>query len=287
MKKLFIAVFIALTTTLVTAHLVSARNFPVATGYVNDFANIISDSVQTQLESDLNQHKLNTGQELSVVTLDSLEGDTIENAAVELFSQWGIGTKEKDDGVLLLIAVSDRELRIEVGYGIEPILTDSRTGTIIRDVITPEFKKNDYDTGIKSGVAAILTVLTSDPTAYDYQAGSNSSGQANIFSVLIGFGIIMIYLSAFLARSKSYWPGGVIGAILGFLLSAVTGAILLGLFGFLLDYILSKNYKTRAAKGLPTAWWSSGGGFSSGRSSGGFGGFSGGSSGGGGSSGSW
>jgi len=264
--------------------LAQARTFPTPTGYVNDFANIISESIQSQIESDLNQHKLNTGQEVSVVTIDSLEGDTIENASVELFSQWGIGTKEKDNGVLLLIALKDRKLKIETGYGIEPILTDSRSGTIIRDVITPEFKKDDYDAGIKAGVAAILTVLTSDPTVFDSQVVAKSSDR---FYFLITAGIIMIYLSAFLARSKRYWPGGVIGAVIGFLLSAVTGAILLGLFGLFLDYILSKNYKTRVTKGLPTTWWSSTGGFSGGHSSGGFGGFSGGSSGGGGSSGSW
>jgi uncharacterized protein len=103
--------------------------------------------------------------------------------------------------------------------------------------------------------------------------------------------MMLIYLSSFWARSKRFWPGGLIGFVLGLIFAALTGGILLGLWGLLLDYLLSKNYKTRKKKGLPTSWWSSGGGFSSGRgfSSGGrsFGGFGGGRSGGGGASGSW
>ena len=185
---------------------------------------------------------------------------------------------------MLVIAPNERELKIEVGYGLEPVLTDSRSGTIIRNIITPEFKKDDYDTGIISGVNAIIEVTSKDPTLYDNQTPIDiDSGSLDS---LIFLSMALVYLSAFLARSKRWWPGGVIGGILGLFIS-LAGGVILALLGLLLDYLLSKNYKNRKKHGLPTSWISSIGGFSGGRSSGGFGGFSGGSSGGGGSSGSW
>lgn len=265
---------------------VLARVYPEPAGYVNDFADIISQNVEVALEEQLRTLEASSSHELTVVTLSSLEDDVIENTAVELFEQWGIGKKNQDNGVLLLIAPNEHELYIEVGYGLEPVLTDSRAGTIIRTIITPRFKEDDYDAGILNGVSAIQKTITQDPTAFDDQLSDDSSTAEEKFNGLIFAGIIIIYLSSFLARSKRIWPGGVIGAIIGYISTAITGAIFLGLLGLFLDFILSKNYKARKKKGLSTAWWSSGGGFS-GRSGGGFGGFGGGSSGGGGASGSW
>jgi uncharacterized protein len=269
---------------------VLARTFPRPSGHVNDFANVISDDVEVFLETELRDFEASSSHELAVVTLGSLEGDVIENTAVELFEQWGIGKKDQDNGVLFLVVPNERSLRIEVGYGLEPILTDSRAGTIIRTVVTPEFKNNDYNTGIVNGTQAIIKVLTENPTAYDAPSGTATSADRIGAVMFIGF-MMLIYLSSFWARSKRFWPGGLIGFVLGLIFAALTGGILLGLWGLLLDYLLSKNYKTRKKKGLPTSWWSSGGGFSSGRgfSSGGrsFGGFGGGRSGGGGASGSW
>lgn len=254
-------------------------------GYVNDFAEIISEASEAELEADLEAFTASTSNELAVVTLKSLEGDTIENTAVALFEQWGIGQKDKDNGVLLLIAPNDRELRIEVGYGLEPVLTDSRSGNIIRDVITPKFKANDYDAGISDGAHAIIAVLGGDTAVFDQPTTS----PVNRIDFLPGVVIILfIYAAAFLGRSKRIWPGGAIGFVLGLVLFSIIGAIIVGIFGLVLDFLFSKNYQTLKKKGLPTSWKSSWGGFSGGKSSGGgFGGFSGGSSGGGGSSGRW
>lgn len=296
MKKTLaiIASFIGL---VLTGRLALAQTYPSPAGYVNDFANIISSSVENQLETDLTEFDQSTSNEIAVVTLESLEDDVIENVAVELFAQWGIGKKNKDNGVLLLIAPNERELCIEVGYGLESVLTDSRAGTIIRTIITPEFKQDDYDTGIVNGVNAIKTAVTSDPTLYD-QSETASVDSHEIGGVIyFGLIILIIYASAFLGRSKRFWPGGIIGALLGFFLATIilTGlfkillTLLFALLGLFFDYVFSKNYKARKAKGLPTSWFRSGGGFFSGGSSGGggFGGFGGGSSGGGGASGGW
>lgn len=266
---------------------IQAKIYPTPQGHVNDFANIISDPVQLNLEETLVTYEATSSHEIAVVTLESLDEDVIENVAVELFEQWKIGKEKQDNGVLLLIAPNERELKIEVGYGLEPILTDSRTGNIIRSKITPEFKKDDYNTGIVNGVNAILTILDKDPTAFDTTASSIVPDAGQLDS-LIFLGIILIYLSAFLSRSKRWWPGGVIGGILGLIFISIIGAIVLALLGLLLDFLLSKNYKKRKKRGLPTSWLTSMGGFSSGRSSSSsFGGFGGGRSGGGGASSSW
>ncbi len=285
MKKLFIAILIAGIGLVFYTSESLAKTYPSPQGHVNDFADIISETTETSLEEILTTYEATSSHEISVVTLSSLDENVIENVAVELFEQWGIGKKDQDNGVLLLIAPNDRELKIEVGYGLEPILTDSRSGTIIREKITPEFKKDDYSAGIVNGVNAIITVLDKDPTAFDTL--TPDSVDSGFIDSLIFLGIILIYLSAFLARSKRWWPGGVLGALLGLFLKSVFGVIALGLLGLLIDYFLSKNYKKRKKHGLPTSWISSMGGFSSGKSSGGFGGFGGGRSGGGGASGSW
>lgn len=162
-------------------------------GYVNDFVGVISPAVETELETRLESFTASTGNELAVVTVKSLEGDTVENTAVALFEQWGIGQKGKDNGVLLLIASNERELKIEVGYGLEPVLTDSRAGTIIRDVITPKFKENDYDAGITEGAEAIITVLTGDAVAFD-QPVSSFNNDGGWMALIIVFIVVIAFV---------------------------------------------------------------------------------------------
>ena len=175
----------------------------VATGYVNDYAEIISPAVETKLETRLESFTASTGNELAVVTLKSLEGDTVENTAVALFEQWGIGQKDKDNGVLLLVVPNERELKIEVGYSLEPVLTDSRAGTIIRDVITPKFKENDYDSGITDGVEAILAVLAGQEITQS--AGTNNYDGGRV--VLIIFIMVITFIWLMRRRVRQGLPG--------------------------------------------------------------------------------
>ena len=172
-------------------------------GYVNDFAEIISPAVETKLETRLESFTASTSNELAVVTLKSLEGDTVENTAVALFEQWGIGQKDKDNGVLLLVVPNERELKIEVGYGLEPVLTDSRAGTIIRDVITPKFKENDYDSGITDGVEAILAVLAGQEITQS--AGTNNYDGGRV--VLIIFIMVITFIWLMRRRVRQGLPG--------------------------------------------------------------------------------
>lgn len=271
-----------------------AQDFPEPVGYVNDFAEIFSSSYRQSLEQELNDFENETTTEIAMVTIDSLEGGSIEDYAVRLFEQWQIGKKEKDNGILILISKEDRKIRIEVGYGLEPIITDGRAGRIIREQMRPAFREEDYDEGVRLAIGQIEDYIRSGEAPVGAEAVQEKA--SNILPLII-FGVfILTYVSSFLARSKRFWPGGVIGGAMGGILGLIIGTILsifllaasFAFFGLLFDYILSKNYKKLKKAKKPTNFWGSWGGFSGGGGGGGgFGGFSGGGGGGGGATGSW
>ncbi|MDV2989486.1 MAG: TPM domain-containing protein [Dehalogenimonas sp.] len=273
-----------------------AQPFPPPQGFVSDFAGVIDADTRSALENRLTILSQETGAEIAVVTIASLEGDTIENYAVRLFEAWGIGQADADNGVLFITAVADHKVRIEVGYGLEPIITDGRAGRILDDYVLPSFRVDDYAAGIADGVAALEELIRAGtpPSLIEENPIRDIFGE--IESVIFGIGFITMYLLAFMARTRSIWLGGIWGAIAGVVIGLATGNIwaLVGLTiglavsGLFLDALLSRNYQTRSSNGLPTSWSSSGGGFRSSSShSSGFGGFSGGSSGGGGASRGW
>lgn len=141
--------------------------YPKPYGHVNDFANILPQDVAKMLETELRTYKEKTSIEISVVTVKSLEGLSVEDYTIELARHWGVGEKKKDNGgekkkdngVVFLIAPNERKARIEVGYGLEPDLTDAQSGRIMRDQIVPLFKKGKMADGVIAGVAGILMEL--------------------------------------------------------------------------------------------------------------------------------
>jgi uncharacterized protein len=306
----------------------AALNLPEATGYVNDTANMLSSSTVSSLESQLQAYQQSSGNEVAVVTVNDLQGTTVEDFAVRLFEKWKIGKKDKDNGVLLLIAKKERKVRIEVGYGLEPELTDAESFKIISDTITPAFKQGDYDGGVTRGVDSIVSAISSGDQG-DNQSGSpagtskpksSSKGLGSLIfpALFILFGMFQWFVSV-LGRTKSWWLGGVIGAVIGLLvmiLSPIIGVIAMALLtplGLLFDFLISRAYANSVNQSYSSAakhkghhvddaigsipWWAGGfwgpGGFGggSGDDSGGgfgdFGGFGGGDSGGGGASGDW
>jgi uncharacterized protein len=134
-------------------------NYPSYTGYVNDYAGVLDSSWKSRIEELISNVESTTTCEIAVAVVKSLEGVTIEEYAVKLFEKWGVGKKKEDNGVLLLVAIDDHKLRIEVGYGLEGTITDLEAGNIINDVIVPKFKQNDYNTGIYDGVVAIVNQI--------------------------------------------------------------------------------------------------------------------------------
>jgi uncharacterized protein len=264
-------------------------------GYVNDFAQVLTVEQKNILEQKLAAFNASTTNEITIVTVQSLNGDYIEHYAIELFKAWGIGTSKRDNGVLLLIAVNEHKMRIEVGYGLEGTLTDATASQIIRNDLTPAFKQNDFYGGMSRAIDSIIKA-----TQGEYVSDGKTSSswfQPSLEGVFMFLLIITQLFGSILARSKSWWAGGILGAIFGFILtqlgffgsSLLTGGIvtvLFVLFGLLFDYVVSNAYTQSVRSGSSVPWWAGGGrGGSSGGSS--FGGFGGGRSGGGGSSGGW
>ena len=292
-----------------------AADVPYLTGRVVDDAQILSPDARTRLTAALKAHEQATSNQIVVLTMPTIEPEGIEEYAAEVFKSWKLGQKDQNNGVLVVIVPQDRRMRIEVGYGLEPTLTDAMAATIIRDVMTPAFKRADYDAGVQAGVAAIIARLEGKSVAVAApQAASSRVRSRSGFPqpempwpqrILVGlfiFGIIGLFtfiaivtpgmgwfLYVFLIPFWSMFPMFVIGPIPTLVLVAT----------YLIGYPLAKLRLARTAwyqkaaidlktKGTATLGGfavvsGGGGGFSSG------GGFSGGggSSGGGGASGSW
>lgn len=139
--------------------------FPMLTGRVVDSAGILSASTKSQLDAMLVQHEHSTGEQVVVVTLDSLQGHSIEDYGYQLGRYWGIGQKGKNNGVILIVAPHERKTRIEVGYGLEGRLTDASSRVIIETRILPRFRTGDFDAGVLDGTAAILRTLGDEAAA--------------------------------------------------------------------------------------------------------------------------
>lgn len=270
------------------------QNPGTPTGYVNDFAGILTPETKTALETTLTTFTAETSSEISVVTITDLGGDTIENFANELFREWGIGTEKNDNGVLLLVSKEDRKVRIEVGYGLEGALPDATAHDIIEFDIIPAFKQGNFDQGISVGVTRIIQATKGEYTYTVPESPKTASGWFQFF-VFILFILFNVFISI-VAPTKSWWLGGVLGGAAGGILGLFLGSLVMSLIlagvagglGLLVDFFVSKNFQKRGY--IRNDTWGSGGGWSSGGSSysgGSFGGFSGGSSGGGGASGSW
>jgi uncharacterized protein len=243
----------------------AAPKFPPLTGRVVDDAGILDASTTTQLTEMLAAHERATGEQVVVVTLDSLQGFTIEDYGYQLGRYWGIGQKGKNTGALLIVAPKDHKVRIEVGYGLEGTLTDATSRTIIENDILPNFKRGDFNAGVVAGTTSVLKVLGGNPA--EMQGPATSSGEGH-------------FTPAVSAKIKPPSFPQVIGLILGV---TIFNPILL--IGTLLIF----SVLPRSANRGGSHRWDSDGGSSWGSSDGGGGGFSGGggSFGGGGASGSW
>jgi uncharacterized protein len=260
---------------------------------------------KTDLENLLKNFQASGTGEISVVIIPTLAGDSIEEYSIALAREWGIGQKGKDNGALLLIAKDDRELRIEVGYGFEGTLTDAKSSRIINEVITPRFKVGNYEVGVVDGVMEMVGLLNPELAGgkqsinYDAPAPTTSGMKDITGFVFWAFFILMpmgTWVVSALARSKSWWAGGIIGGVFGLIVSLFIGFMFAGLIttavlvllGLLFDYKISKGYQQSIVDGTRSPWWTGGsGGFGGGSSGGGFGGFGGGGFGGGGASGRW
>lgn len=262
--------------------------------YVYDGAQVLSEETEQYIFDNSQELASKTGAQIVVVTISSLEGQALEEYATELFRQWGIGDPEKNNGLLLLCAVDDRQFRVEVGYGLEGDLPDGKTGRMQDAYIIPFLKEDQFDAGIKNGYNAFLQVVADvydvsitgeTPISYEEEEGDPA------FAICMVTGIVLSYLGAiFLLKKKkpqltvAFWISeGVQLLIMALVLQSLLNAV--WIVGFSLAFGLglrSGKWRFRNFHSGGHFGGGFGGGF--GGRSGGFGGGFGGRSGGGGSS---
>lgn len=190
----------------------AAPTFPPLTGRVVDDAHLLNPADRAQLAAELKALEDKTSDQLVVVTLPSLQGYPIETFGYQLGRHWGIGTKKLNNGALLIVAPKEHKVRIEVGYGLEPVLTDALSRVIIDAAILPQFRKGDYAAGIKAGVAQIIRALGGDAVQMvkeDKQqiARRNETGQSMNWILFLVWILILVWI-LYNLRKTPRGPGG-------------------------------------------------------------------------------
>ena len=196
-----------------------------AEGYVTDRAGLLSPSAKADLETVLRAFEEKTSNQVVVVTFPSLEGDSLEDFSMRLAESWKVGQKGRNNGVIFLIFKNDRKIRIEVGYGLEGVLTDALSGQIIREVVAPYFKKGDYVDGILVGTDAIMKATQGEFKGKGSSGDERDNGKAflTLFFVLFFFFSFLNVLARFDhpigrrgSRYGGFWMGGGLGGGGGF-----------------------------------------------------------------------
>jgi uncharacterized protein len=171
--------------------------FPVLTGRIVDDARLLSGADKAEIQAQLEGLEAKSTDQLVVVTLKSLQGYEIEDFGYQLGRKWGIGQKGKDNGILLIVAPNERKVRIEVGRGLEPVMTDVLSKLIIDNAVLPEFRRGDYPAGIRAGVRDIKDVLLGDAEAVEERArvSQQNTGPDTLQIILFHFWAgIVIYI---------------------------------------------------------------------------------------------
>lgn len=272
---------------------------PLRNRRVNDDANIIPAETRQRLEQKLADFEQRTTNQIAVLTVESLEGDPIEDFSLRVAEAWKLGQADKDNGVLLVVSEADRRMRIEVGYGLEPVLTDLETSIIQRERMVPAFRQGDYGGGIEAGVDAVMAAIEGEeiePATGPQPLGGR--GGQGLPSFLLFALVFLVPFSLSAARSGSWLVGlfltpfyFFLGSMVNPLLGIIAAGVWIVVFT-VLRLLLPRRRGSRHRRG--GGWWigpgfgGGGGGWSGGGGFGG-GGFSGGggSFGGGGSSSSW
>jgi uncharacterized protein len=156
-----------------------SQEIPFLTGRVVDNANILSGESMKSLSDSLKTHELRTTNQVVVLTIPTLQGENIEDYANKVFDEWELGQKDKDNGILIVVAPNERRMRIEVGYGLEGVMTDLMASRIIQNVMTPKFREEDYDGGITEGTLAVISILEGSIPEDLYLTGNE---EANSFT---------------------------------------------------------------------------------------------------------
>jgi uncharacterized protein len=264
-----------------------ALDVPLLRSYVNDYANMMSQTARSKIEAELKEFEKSDSTQIFILTIPSLQGESLEAYSIKVAESWKIGQKGRDNGVLLLVASQERKIRIEVGRGLEGRLTDLTAGRIIDLVIKPKFKRGDYDAGFTAGIHALIDAARGEFKAEPRVAPKQKDGLSPIMTLLIFGGIALLFIGRI-----SRVAGGTAGVIgLPLLAYFIIGPVLVTLIlmaiaGLLMGIFLPVLFSGRVFDG--GGHW--GGGGLSGGGGGSFGdsfGGGGGDFGGGGASGDW
>lgn len=259
--KIFLVSALLFVSFLTVAQNIPARPSPPR--LVNDLANVLSPQEEQQLERELVAYDDSTSNQIAIVLVNTLDDYPIEEYATKLFREWGVGNKKNNNGVVMLAAIVDRKIRIEVGYGLEGAIPDIIANHIIDNDIKPNFKSGDYYEGLSKAAHSLIKAAAGEYKAPANYRKKKGGGSALPFGILVG---IIIFIVIFGGRNNRGGGGGFMSR---------RGS------GWLGPFILGNMLGSGGGSS-----WGGGGGWSGG-GGGGFGGFGGGSSGGGGASGSW
>lgn len=203
---------------------VHAQEYPNPGGYVNDYAEIINSETEGIIEQQLREYEKQTSNEVVVLTVASLEGESVEEYAVQVFEKWGIGKEEQDNGILFLVARDDRKMRIEVGYGLEGDVTDARSKRILENDVKPYLAEDNFTDGIYAGTQSIIDILSGDAEFLKQEnpndnsfAGGILSTFFNIFGSVAKFAFFALIVYAISRRGKGggKWLPFIIGGLGG------------------------------------------------------------------------
>jgi uncharacterized protein len=184
--------------------------------WVHDEANVLSASAKAQLEAVLKAERDSTSNQIALLIIPSLEGEDIDGYGIRVVDQWKLGTKDNDNGVLLLVAIQDRKVRIEVGQGLEGVLTDALSSRINRNEIAPRFREGDYEGGVKAGVVSIIQAIKGQYVNNDPPLRKRG-GRSPLTTIII---IIVLLVIASRRRGGGggiggYWAAGALMGGLG------------------------------------------------------------------------
>jgi uncharacterized protein len=278
-----------------------ALDIPTLQSRVTDLAGVLAPEQTASMEDKLRRLEETDSTQLAVLIIPSLENEALEDFSVRVATAWRIGHKGRDNGALLLIAMKERKVRIEVGYGLEPKLTDALSGRIIQNELAPRFRDHDYYGGIDAALSAMIQVVQGSYQPAPSSSGSSSRRPSSRRS--FDWLIFLLFPLLWILSSTGKWGGGLLGAGAGsYLIYSLFGSALVSLLiggaigagiGAAIGALVRAGSKSRGAGrgGFGGGFFTGGGGFFTGGGTGfgGGGGFSGGggSFGGGGSSGSW
>lgn len=192
----------------------AAPTFPALTGRIVDEAGLLSPQDRADINAQLAELEQKSTDQVAVVTLNSLQGYAIEDYGYQLGRAWGIGQKDKNNGILLIVAPNERKVRIEVGRGLEPVMTDAMSSLIIQNAILPEFRRGDFAAGIRAGVRDIKDVLLGDAEEVKERARISRHGEDldmwQVILIMFWLGIALFVLFA-VVQSISTAPQAVGG----------------------------------------------------------------------------